>query len=124
MSGQRTALALAGGIALGAFEAGVWDALEEAAIRPDWLLGASIGAVTAVLIAGGPPGGARDRLERFWRDLAFEPMPATGFWFGPTPPAGPLRRGVACPAAARPWKRTHRPCPAPCAIWPPTTASA
>jgi NTE family protein len=92
---RRVALALAGGIGLGAFEVGAWEALEEAGLRPDWILGTSIGAVSAVLIAGGPPEGATARLRRFWETVGFEPLPAAGFWLGPVPPSGPLRRAAA-----------------------------
>jgi NTE family protein len=94
MSARRVALALSGGIGLGAFEAGAWAGLDGAGVRPDWLLGASIGAVNAVLIAGGPPEGATARLRRFWNGLAFDPMPGAGFWLGPTPASGPLRRAA------------------------------
>ncbi len=90
----RVALALSGGIGLGAFQAGVWAELQAAGIRPDWLLGTSIGAVNAVLIAGGPPEGAQARLERFWDALGFEPLPAASFWIGGVPSEGPLRRAA------------------------------
>jgi NTE family protein len=92
---RRVALALAGGIGLGAFEAGAWDAMAEAGLRPDWILGTSIGAVTAVLLAGGAPETAGDRLDRFWAQVGFEPLPAAGFWLGSMPLAGPLRRAAA-----------------------------
>jgi NTE family protein len=98
---RRVALALAGGIGLGAFEAGVWDAVEEAGLQPDWLLGTSIGAVNAVLIAGGPRDGAAARLRRFWEGLSFEPLPAAGFWLGPLPASGPFRRAAGDAAITR-----------------------
>ncbi len=45
---RRVALVLSGGVALGAFEAGAYSALEEAGgPLPDWFVGASIGAVNA-----------------------------------------------------------------------------
>jgi NTE family protein len=62
----RRALVLSGGIALGAFDAGAYAALEEAgAPLPDWFVGSSIGAVNAAIIAGNPPGRRVERLRRF-----------------------------------------------------------
>src|SRR5215475_6403956 len=52
---DRIALVLQGGGALGAYQAGVYQALEEANIEPDWVSGVSIGAVNAAIIAGNPP---------------------------------------------------------------------
>src|SRR5262249_61344417 len=48
------ALVLQGGGALGAYQAGVYEGLHEAGIRPDWLAGLSIGATSAAIIAGSP----------------------------------------------------------------------
>ena len=55
------ALLLQGGGALGAYQAGVYEALAEAHLAPDWVAGISIGAVNAALIAGNPPIAARVR---------------------------------------------------------------
>ena len=49
---------LAGGNALGAYHLGASDALFGAGWEPDWLVGASIGAVTAAILAGNESGGA------------------------------------------------------------------
>ena len=46
---------LQGGGALGAYQAGVYQALHEAGIEPDWIIGTSIGAINASLIAGNAP---------------------------------------------------------------------
>ena len=43
-------LVLQGGGALGAYQAGVYQALHEAGIEPDWVIGTSIGAINASLI--------------------------------------------------------------------------
>ncbi|RYI98945.1 MAG: patatin-like phospholipase family protein, partial [Acetobacteraceae bacterium] len=51
----RIALVLQGGGALGSYQAGVYQALHEAKLEPDFLTGVSIGAVNAALIAGNPP---------------------------------------------------------------------
>ena len=87
------ALVLSGGVALGAFEAGAYAALEAAgSVVPDWLVGASAGAVNAALIAGNPPERRVERLRQFWEAAASDPMPATTFLLGPPPPAGAWRR--------------------------------
>jgi len=49
---QCVALVLQGGGALGAYQAGVVEALEAAQLRPDWVAGISIGALNAAIIAG------------------------------------------------------------------------
>lgn len=67
------ALVLSGGIALGAFHAGAYAAMDAAEWRPDWMVGTSIGAITAALIAGGPPDQAVERLRAFWAGVATEP---------------------------------------------------
>ncbi len=87
------ALVLSGGIALGAFEAGAYAALEEAGVPPlHWLAGSSAGAVAAALIAGNPPGKRVARLREFWEGVAGDPNPAATFLLGPPPPAGVWRR--------------------------------
>jgi NTE family protein len=65
-SGQ-VALVLQGGGALGAYQVGVYEALHEAGVEPDWVIGTSIGAINGAIIAGNPPGERMQRLERFWR---------------------------------------------------------
>ncbi len=89
----RRAMVLSGGIALGAFEAGAYAALEEAGVPPpDWFVGASIGAVNAAIIAGNPPGRRVERLRLFWESAARDPTPAASFWLGTPPAAGAWRR--------------------------------
>lgn len=84
---------LAGGLALGAFEAGAYAALEEAGgPLPDWFAGSSIGAVNAAIIAGNPPTRRVEQLRRFWDSMARDPTPATSFWLGPPPAAGAWRQ--------------------------------
>src|SRR6201996_1537994 len=48
----QVVLVLQGGGALGSYQAGVYQALQEARIEPDWIVGTSIGAINASLIAG------------------------------------------------------------------------
>src|SRR5260370_22163730 len=52
---ERVALVLQGGGALGAYQAGVYEALTEAGIHPDWIAGVSVGAINGAIIAGNPP---------------------------------------------------------------------
>jgi NTE family protein len=74
----RVALVLGGGNALGAYHAGLYQALEEAGIEPDWVVGTSIGAVTGAVIAGNPPADRLERLHRLWR-----PERKGDAWFDP-----------------------------------------
>jgi len=60
-------LVLQGGGALGAYQAGVFHALHEAKIEPEWLSGVSIGAINAAIIAGNRQENQLDRLQEFWR---------------------------------------------------------
>ncbi len=64
-------LVLQGGGALGAYQGGVYEALHEAGIEPDWVIGTSIGAINAALIAGNRPAQRLDRLREFWQQVAF-----------------------------------------------------
>jgi NTE family protein len=59
-------LVLQGGGALGAYQAGVYQAMHEHGLTPDWVVGTSIGAINAALIAGNPPGRRLERLKAFW----------------------------------------------------------
>ena len=61
---ECVALLLQGGGALGAYQGGVYEALAEADIHPDWIAGISIGAINAAIIAGNPPNSRVDRLAR------------------------------------------------------------
>src|SRR5262245_66615188 len=58
---HRIALVFQGGGALGAYQAGVYEALHEAGVEPDWVCGVSIGAINSAIIAGNPP---EKRLEK------------------------------------------------------------
>lgn len=66
---DRVALVLQGGGALGAYQAGVYQALHEAGIEPDWVSGVSIGAINAAIIAGNSPARRLDRLRQFWETI-------------------------------------------------------
>jgi NTE family protein len=64
---ESIALLLQGGGALGAYQAGVYEALSEAHLVPDWVAGISIGAVNAAIIAGNPPEARVEKLREFWK---------------------------------------------------------
>jgi len=66
---DRIALVLQGGGALGAYQAGVYQALHEAGIEPDWVSGVSIGAINAAIIAGNPPHARLEKLWTFWERI-------------------------------------------------------
>ncbi|MGF7205464.1 NTE family protein [Skermanella aerolata] len=68
------ALVLQGGGALGAYQAGVYEGLHEAGIRPNWLAGISIGALNAAVIAGSPEAKRVDRLREFWETICTVPV--------------------------------------------------
>ena len=76
---EVVALVLQGGGALGAYQAGVYDALSEAGIQPNWIAGMSIGAINAAIIAGNAPNDRVDRLREFWMQVTSD---------GPWPDAG------------------------------------
>ena len=60
------ALLLQGGGALGAYQGGVYRALSEATLAPDWVAGISIGAINAALIAGNSQQARVPSLRKFW----------------------------------------------------------
>jgi NTE family protein len=78
---ERIALILQGGGALGSYQAGVYQALAEANLHPDWVAGISIGAVNSALIAGNPPERRVDRLRAFWETVSVSPFGTPNFPF-------------------------------------------
>jgi NTE family protein len=85
---ELVALVLQGGGALGAYQAGVYEALAEAGIHPDWIAGVSIGAINGAIIAGNPPNSRIDRLREFWMQAT-----AGGLWPCLGDPSLSLARG-------------------------------
>ena len=71
---ERIALILQGGGALGAYQAGVYQALAEANLQPDWVAGISIGAINSALIAGNSPAERINRLREFWEAVSTPPF--------------------------------------------------
>jgi NTE family protein len=70
----QVVLVLQGGGALGSYQAGVYQALHEAGIEPDWIIGTSIGAINASLIAGNEPQDRIARLKAFWKRMEQNPI--------------------------------------------------
>src|ERR1700757_4330670 len=71
---ERIALILQGGGALGSYQAGVYQALAEANLPPDWIAGISIGAINSALIAGNAPDKRVERLREFWEAITTPPF--------------------------------------------------
>jgi len=72
---DRVVLLLQGGGALGAYQGGVYEALAEADLHPNWVAGISIGSINAAIIAGNPPAERARKLRQFWESI-------TSSWFG------------------------------------------
>jgi len=61
---MTTAFVLSGGANLGALQVGMLRALHEAGVRPDLLVGASVGAINAAWLAGADPDDGVDELAK------------------------------------------------------------
>ncbi len=68
----KVVLVLQGGGALGAYQVGVIEALTRAGIEPDWVVGTSIGAINAALVAGSPIAERTERIDAFWDRVSFD----------------------------------------------------
>ena len=66
----RVVLVLQGGGALGAYQAGVYQAMHEHGLTPDWVVGTSIGALNGALIAGNERANRLPRIKEFWDRVA------------------------------------------------------
>jgi NTE family protein len=94
---EVVSLVLQGGGALGAYQAGVYEAMSEANIHPNWIAGISIEAINAAIIAGNPPASRIDRLREFWTQVTSgSPWP----WFEFGPSNGDLARNLMNVASA------------------------
>src|SRR3954471_311919 len=105
-SGQIV-LVLQGGGALGAYQPGVYQALDEAGIEPDWVIGTSIGAINAGIIAGNRPADRLPRLREFWgriqRDEMSNLLGGLAGWGAAAANAMTMLRGVPGFFAPNPW---------------------
>jgi NTE family protein len=83
---ERVALVLQGGGALGAYQAGVYQAIHEANIDVQWICGTSIGGINGALIAGNPPERRVERLREFWEAVTRPPVRFPSVpWFSELP---------------------------------------
>src|SRR5262244_2462528 len=71
---EQVVLLLQGGGALGSYQAGVYQALAEADLHPNWVAGISIGAINSAIIAGNAPDKRVDRLREFWEAVSTSPL--------------------------------------------------
>src|SRR5437762_8688851 len=79
----QVVLVLQGGGALGAYQVGVYQALHEAGLEPDWVIGTSIGAINGALIAANAPQARVERLREFWARIVQDaPLYAPVLWPG------------------------------------------
>jgi NTE family protein len=93
------ALLLQGGGALGSYQAGVYEALAQADLRPDWVSGISIGAINGALIAGNAPERRVEQLRKFWQQITAAPH-GLDAWLAPLSAASDVTRGWANQANA------------------------
>ena len=74
------ALLLQGGGALGAYQVGVYEALAEANLHPDWVAGISIGAINSAIIAGNSPAMRVEQLRGFWELVTERPWNSLSYF--------------------------------------------
>src|ERR1700736_920751 len=70
----QVVLVFQGGGALGAYQGGVYQALHEAGIEPDWVIGTSIGAINGAIIAGNAFETRLDCIREFWARIERKPF--------------------------------------------------
>ncbi|MFT4057987.1 MAG: patatin-like phospholipase family protein [Legionella sp.] len=88
------ALVLQGGGALGSYQAGVYQALDEAKVYPDWVAGISIGAINAAIIVGNAPDKRVEKLREFWETITENPFFERANTFADLYLKGDLARGI------------------------------
>src|SRR6476620_5362126 len=91
---ECVALVLQGGGALGAYQAGVYEALAEANINPDWVAGISIGAINSAIIAGNAPAERVPKLRAFWEEITANPLLDWALAGDALTPKGDLARSI------------------------------
>ena len=69
----QVVLVMQGGGAQGVYQAGVYQAMHEAGIEPDWVIGTSIGAINGSIIAGNAVAKRLERLREFWSQVESPP---------------------------------------------------
>src|SRR5689334_8004639 len=88
------ALLLQGGRAAGAYQAGVYEALAERNLHPDWVAGISIGAINSAIIAGNPPDQRVVKLREFWEGISANPLLDWAATIEHLAPRGDVPRGL------------------------------
>jgi NTE family protein len=88
------ALLLQGGGALGSYQAGVYEALAEANLHPDWVAGISIGAIDSAIIAGNAPAERVEKLRTFWQEITVSPLLGWTAALGDPRTKGDFARGL------------------------------
>jgi NTE family protein len=97
---ETIALVLQGGGALGSYQCGVYEALHDAGIHPNWYAGTSIGAFNAAILAGNAPEQRVERLHEFWNTISEPagslawPFAALTTMFDLLPPHATLASGM------------------------------
>jgi NTE family protein len=76
----QSVFVLQGGGALGAYQAGIYEAMHTAGIEPDWVVGTSIGAINGAIIAGNHPKNRLERLRSFWDKMTIDPFEPLATW--------------------------------------------
>jgi NTE family protein len=94
-TGDRNILVLQGGGALGAYQAGVFEALSAAGQATTWVAGISIGAINGALICGNAPERRVARLREFWEGVS--PPGPIAAW----PAGGAAREAINTASAAQ-----------------------
>lgn len=89
---NHVVLLLQGGGSLGAYQAGVYEALTEADLHPNWVAGISIGSINAAIIAGNPPDQRAQKLREFWEGITTQPIDVMGGDLGWLMPKGDVAR--------------------------------
>jgi NTE family protein len=85
---DKKILVFQGGGALGAYQAGAYEAMHKEGIRPQWIAGISIGAINSAIIAGSPEDKRIENLRTFWsmvtsgpQSIPFGEEPLLRRWF-------------------------------------------
>ena len=91
---ERVTLLLQGGGALGSYQAGVYEALAEADLHPDWVAGISIGAINSAIVAGNAPAERVTKLRTFWQEITANPLLDWAGTLGPFWARGDFARGL------------------------------
>jgi len=104
----QVVLVLQGGGALGAYQVGVYEAMHEHGAEPDWVIGTSIGAINAALIAGNAPANRFERLKEFWARVEAD---AAAPGFSNTSRVSRTRRSTCPPSRAGSLRSSSRTVP-------------